>query len=176
MNIVSGEQIRKLRQEKGLTLKELAEITGLDASTISKVETSTRNPQKTTLKLIVEVLEKADCKDKNKELDKIKENKNVFLTKEEGEYFRKIITSKGFSISNIAYYVLKDRKLTISRKKDVLSRMLKGEYRMSKVEKERLEFFENCFIISSERYEELMLKAKKLNKITNIIDEESGEL
>lgn len=173
---MSGEEIRKLRQEKGLTLKELAEITGLDASTISKVETGTRNPQKTTLKLIVEALEKADYKDKNKELDKIKENKNVFLTKEEGEYFRKIITSKGFSISNIAYYVLKDRKLTISRKKDVLSRMLKGEYKMSKVEKERLEFFENCFIISSERYAELMLKAKKLNKITNIIDEESGEL
>ena len=37
-------------------------------------------------------------------------------------------------------------------------------------------FFENCFIISSERYAELMLKAKKLNKITNIIDEENEVL
>ena len=164
---MSGEEIRNLRKEKGLSLKDMAEFTGLDDRTISKVETGTRKPQKTTLKLIVEALENAD---------KIKENKKVFLTKEEGEYFRKIITSKGFSISNIAYYVLKDRNSTISRKKEVLSKMLKGEYGMSKVEKERLEFFENCFIISSERYAELMLKAKKLNKITNIIDEESGEL
>lgn len=173
---MKGEEIRKLRKEKGLTLKDLANITGLDDSTISKTETGTRNPQKTTLKLIVEALEKADCKGKNKELDKIKENKNVFLTKEEGEYFRKIITSKGFSISNIADYVLKDRKTKVITKKDILSRMLKGEYRITKKELERLEFFENCFIISSERYAELMLKAKKLNKITNIIDEESGEL
>ena len=164
---MSGEEIRNLRKEKGLSLKDMAEFTGLDDRTISKVETGTRKPQKTTLKLIVEALENAD---------KIKENKKVFLTKEEGEYFRKIITSKGFSISNIAYYVLKDRKLIISRKKDVISRMLKGEYGMSKVEKERLEFFEKCVVISAEHYAELKLKAKKLNKITNIIDEESGEL
>lgn len=167
---MSSEEIRKLRKEKGLTLKDLANITGLSESAISKVETGTRKPKKVTLKLIVESLEKIDC------IDKVKENKKVFLTKEEGEYFRKIITSKGFSISNIAYYVLKDRELIMSRKKETLCRMLKGELRMSKVEKERLEFFEKCVVISAEHYAELKLKAKKLNKITNIIDEENEVL
>ncbi|NMB12297.1 MAG: helix-turn-helix transcriptional regulator, partial [Firmicutes bacterium] len=51
-----GSQIRTTRNEKGLTLAEVAEATGLTASLLSQVERDITSPSVSTLKKIGDAL------------------------------------------------------------------------------------------------------------------------
>jgi transcriptional regulator with XRE-family HTH domain len=51
-----GETIRKLRKQRGLTLKELAKLCKCSAGFLSQIETGTVNPSLATLKSIADVL------------------------------------------------------------------------------------------------------------------------
>ena len=50
MNNILPENIKRLRMEKNLTQKELAERTGINQADISKLENGTRNPSLKMLK------------------------------------------------------------------------------------------------------------------------------
>lgn len=50
MNINIGEQLKKLRDEKGKTLKEVAKVTGLSDSYINLMENNKREPTISALK------------------------------------------------------------------------------------------------------------------------------
>ena len=52
-----GERIKKLRKEKGLTIKELAKKTGISEGFISKAERCINSPSLTTLQKIANILE-----------------------------------------------------------------------------------------------------------------------
>ncbi len=57
MNISIGKKIRDLRKNKGLTLEELANLTGTSKSYIWKLENKTpQNPSSYKLKIISEIL------------------------------------------------------------------------------------------------------------------------
>lgn len=47
-----GEEIKKLRKSKGLTLIQLKEITGVSQPLLSQIETGTRNPTPETISKI----------------------------------------------------------------------------------------------------------------------------
>lgn len=53
-----GQKIRELRQEKGLTLAEVAELTGFTASSISQYEMERRdNPSRATIERFAKALD-----------------------------------------------------------------------------------------------------------------------
>lgn len=56
INIV-GEQLRFIREEKGLSQEELAELAGMAHARISRIETTKDNPTLKTLGKIIEALE-----------------------------------------------------------------------------------------------------------------------
>jgi len=56
MDDVVRRQIRRLRQEKGLTQAQLAVYAGVDPSAVSQIETGNRNPNTTTLIKLAEAL------------------------------------------------------------------------------------------------------------------------
>lgn len=51
-----GEKIRKARQQKSLTQNELAELSGVDAKTIHRIETGKVAPRLSTLRMISKIL------------------------------------------------------------------------------------------------------------------------
>lgn len=55
--MIIGNKIRDLRLAKGLKTKELADLIGVDQSTISKIETDKALPSLPTLESICEVLD-----------------------------------------------------------------------------------------------------------------------
>ena len=52
-----GEYIFKARKEKGYSMDKLAELSGIDKSEISKIESGTRNPKLSTIKKICKNLD-----------------------------------------------------------------------------------------------------------------------
>jgi len=52
-----GEQLRKLRSDKGISQEELAELSTVNLRTIQRIENNETNPRKSTLELICEALE-----------------------------------------------------------------------------------------------------------------------
>ena len=55
-NVRAGEAVAAARARKGLTQKELAEVTGIDQADISRIERGTANPSVGTLNRIAEAL------------------------------------------------------------------------------------------------------------------------
>lgn len=63
---ITGNLIKKLRTEKGLTQKRLAELAGISQAHIAKIEQGKVDPRLSTINKILEVLterEKRKCKD-----------------------------------------------------------------------------------------------------------------
>lgn len=63
---ITGDLIKKLRVEKGLTQKKLAELAGISQAHIAKIEKGKVDPRLSTVNKILEVLtkkEKRKCKD-----------------------------------------------------------------------------------------------------------------
>lgn len=56
VNLV-GEQLRFIREEKGLSQEKLAELAGMAHARISRIETSKDNPTLKTLEKIIDALE-----------------------------------------------------------------------------------------------------------------------
>lgn len=55
--MTTGELIKELRNKKGLTQKQLQEMTGINEADIRKIENNRRNPRDATLKKIADALE-----------------------------------------------------------------------------------------------------------------------
>ena len=55
-NVMIGEAVYSARAKKGLSQKELSELTGIDQSDISKIERGVANPSASTLNRIAEAL------------------------------------------------------------------------------------------------------------------------
>ena len=53
---VSGETLREMREKKGLSQKELAEITGLSARTICRYEAGDTQPDQGKMRLLLDAL------------------------------------------------------------------------------------------------------------------------
>lgn len=47
-----GEELRKLREEAGLTLRAVSEVTGIDISLLAKIERDKRQPTKNIIKQV----------------------------------------------------------------------------------------------------------------------------
>jgi predicted transcriptional regulator len=63
---ITGDFLKKLRMEKGLTQKRLAELAGISQAHIAKIEQGKVDPRLSTINRILEVLiegEKRKCKD-----------------------------------------------------------------------------------------------------------------
>jgi len=80
-----GEKIRKLRQEAGLTIQKLAEMSGVSPAGIYKIETNEMTPSITTLMKIAAALDKKVSyfveeseRVKNIEYTKAKDRKSVY--------------------------------------------------------------------------------------------------
>ncbi|MBR3183630.1 MAG: helix-turn-helix transcriptional regulator [Firmicutes bacterium] len=54
--IAAGEEVQRVRAEAGLSQKELADLTGIDQSDISKIERGASNPTLGTLERIANAL------------------------------------------------------------------------------------------------------------------------
>ena len=50
-------RIRQLRERKGVSLRELARLSGVGAATLSRIESGEGNPRLTTLVRLAEVLD-----------------------------------------------------------------------------------------------------------------------
>ena len=57
MQTYTGDKIRKLRKEKGLTQKQLGELCGIADSNIRKYESGKQNPKLETLQKIARALD-----------------------------------------------------------------------------------------------------------------------
>ncbi len=67
-----GEQIRLLREEKTLSLREVAEQIGIDTSLLGKIERNDRQPTKEQIKLIARFF-KLDEKDRQTLIETVKQ-------------------------------------------------------------------------------------------------------
>jgi ribosome-binding protein aMBF1 (putative translation factor) len=56
-SIMVGQTVAAARAKKGLSQKELAEVTGIDQSDLSKIERGVANPSVGTLKRIADALD-----------------------------------------------------------------------------------------------------------------------
>ncbi len=87
---MKGERIKKIRAEKGMTLKDLAEITGFTPSYISQIEREIRQPSLETLRKIASSLNvpllafMVDFDDS--QVIREKERKKVFIPQVQTEY------------------------------------------------------------------------------------------
>jgi transcriptional regulator with XRE-family HTH domain len=52
-----GHALRRLRESRGMTQRELADAVGLDPATISRIETADRDPKAVTVARIAQQLE-----------------------------------------------------------------------------------------------------------------------
>ena len=57
VNLNIGQKIQRYRNQRGLSLRGLAEKTGITASMISQIENNSVNPSINTLKTLAETLE-----------------------------------------------------------------------------------------------------------------------
>ena len=55
--MTTGERIKELRHRRLLTQEELAELTGLAAASISRIENGLQNPNISTLKALTKALD-----------------------------------------------------------------------------------------------------------------------
>lgn len=55
--IFDGHALRRLRESRGMTLRELADAVGLNPATISRIETANRDPKAVTVARIAQQLE-----------------------------------------------------------------------------------------------------------------------
>lgn len=65
---VNGETLRKMREKKGFSQKELAEITGLSSRTICRYETGDTQPDQGKMRLLLDVLKENGQPEKVKKL------------------------------------------------------------------------------------------------------------
>jgi putative transcriptional regulator len=54
IRVLLGNRVRKLRQERGWTQVEMAEVLGIDRSYISEIETGKKDPSLRVLKTIAD--------------------------------------------------------------------------------------------------------------------------
>ena len=63
---VKGEKLKEMREKKGLSQKELAEITGLSPRTISRYEAGDTQPDQGKMRLLLDVLKENGQSEKAK--------------------------------------------------------------------------------------------------------------
>ncbi len=57
----AGRRVRAIRAAQGLSLEQLARLTGISAPALSLIETGKRDPRLTTLKRITDALRVCPC-------------------------------------------------------------------------------------------------------------------
>lgn len=77
-----GQNVRKTRQEKGLSILQVREITGLSKSTISEIENDKSSPTVETLKKIADALN-TNVEDFFKADNSVKEASAVYMSDDE---------------------------------------------------------------------------------------------
>ena len=65
---VSSEKLREMREKRGLSQKELAEITGLSARTISRYEAGDTQPDQGKMRLLLDALKENGQAERTKKL------------------------------------------------------------------------------------------------------------
>ncbi len=65
---VSSETLREMREKRGLSQKELAEITGLSARTISRYEAGDTQPDQGKMRLLLDALKENGQAERTKKL------------------------------------------------------------------------------------------------------------
>ena len=65
---VKGERLKEMREKKGLSQKELAEITGLSPRTISRYEAGDTQPDQGKVRLLLDALKESIPQEKTKKL------------------------------------------------------------------------------------------------------------
>lgn len=63
---VSCDELREMRERKGISQKELAEITGLSVRTICRYEAGETQPDRGKMKLLLEVLQENERSEKKR--------------------------------------------------------------------------------------------------------------
>lgn len=77
-----GREIRKIREDKGLTLKRLSEISGITISGLSQIERGVNNPSLATLAKITEVLGVSIISTFVREKEKTRRVEEILIKKE----------------------------------------------------------------------------------------------
>ena len=156
MVIITGQMIRKLREERGMSQQKLAEAVGVSQPHIAKIENERVNPTLSTVNKIMSVLKK-NHKIKCKKIMK----KNIISIKPTAKISEAIKLMKNFEISQIPV-IDKGICLGCVTEKGIIENMDKNLRRM--LIKDIME--KSCPIISSQEDVEV---AKSLLKYTDAV-------
>lgn len=107
-----GDNVRRIRNNKGFSMEKIRELTGLSKSTISELETNKSNPTSDTLQKIADALEVditdfyADLDGNSNKTNTSKEIPNNFSTPEEAMQFilkdNTIMGFGGFDVNKLS--------------------------------------------------------------------------